>query len=90
MPWHDWLQDMGGAALVLALSHVIMSAGLPVRMRVLVPAVENAISGSAYRPGDVLQTRAGITVENNNTGQQDESSRMCLADLAGFSSTHAV
>eukprot|EP00775_Hariotina_reticulata_P004391 gene4391-4644_t len=70
-------KDMGGAALVLALSHVIMSAGLPVRLRVLVPAVENAISGSAYRPGDVLQTRAGITVENNNT---DAEGRLILCD----------
>jgi leucyl aminopeptidase len=57
-----YLQDMGGAALMLALSHVIMSAQLPVRLRMLLPAVENAVSGSSYRPGDVLQTRAGITV----------------------------
>jgi hypothetical protein len=56
------LQDMGGAALMLALSHVIISAQLPARLRVLLPAVENAVSGSSYRPGDVLQTRAGITV----------------------------
>jgi leucyl aminopeptidase len=62
-----YLQDMGGAALMLALSHVIISAQLPVRLRVLLPAVENAVSGSSYRPGDVLQTRAGITVENGNT-----------------------
>ena len=54
---------MGGAALMLALAHLVMSAQLPVRLRVLVPAVENAISGNAYRPGDVLATRAGITVE---------------------------
>ena len=57
------VQDMGGAALLLALSHVIMSAQLPVRLRLLVPAVENSISGNAYRPLDVLQTRAGLTVE---------------------------
>lgn len=57
------LQDMGGAALVLALAHVVMSHRLPVRLRVLVPAVENSISGNAYRPLDVLATRAGITVE---------------------------
>lgn len=56
------LQDMGGAALMLALCHVIFNARLPVRLRVLLPAVENAVSGSSYRPGDVLQTRAGITV----------------------------
>lgn len=72
------LQDMGGGALVLALAHVVMSAGdrLPVRLRVLVPAVENAISGAAYRPGDVLQTRAGITVENNNTGAAARTRRL--------------
>jgi leucyl aminopeptidase len=58
---------MGGAALMLALAHVVISAQLPVRLRVLLPAVENAVSGNSYRPGDVLQTRAGITVENGNT-----------------------
>jgi hypothetical protein len=56
-------QDMGGAALVLGLAHVIMALRLPVRLRVLIPAVENAISGNSYRPLDVLNTRAGITVE---------------------------
>jgi leucyl aminopeptidase len=54
---------MGGAALVLALAHVLMSRAAPLRLRVLVPAVENAVSGDAYRPLDVLQSRAGITVE---------------------------
>lgn len=68
---------MGGAALLLALAHLIMSAALPVRLRVLVPAVENAISGNAYRPLDVLRTRAGITVENGNT---DAEGRLILAD----------
>jgi leucyl aminopeptidase len=67
------LQDMGGAALMLALSHVIISAQLPVRLRLLLPAVENAVSGSSYRPGDVLQTRAGITVENGNTDAEGRS-----------------
>jgi leucyl aminopeptidase len=57
------MQDMGGAALVLALAQMVMEAQLPVRLRVLVPAVENNVSANAYRPGDVLQTRAGITVE---------------------------
>ena len=57
------VQYMGGAALLLALSDVIMSAQLPVRLRLLVPAVENSISRNAYRPMDVLQTRAGLTVE---------------------------
>ncbi|WIA39206.1 hypothetical protein OEZ86_005331 [Tetradesmus obliquus] len=70
-------KDMGGAALMLALCHVIFSAQLPVRLRVLLPAVENAVSGSSYRPGDVLQTRAGITVENGNT---DAEGRLILAD----------
>lgn len=56
-------KDMGGGAIVLALAHVIMSHQLPVRLRVMVPAVENNISGNSYRPLDVLKTRAGITVE---------------------------
>src|SRR5690606_1579311 len=51
-------KDMGGAANVLSLAHTIVSAGLPVRLRVLLPIVENAISGSAFRPGDVLRSRA--------------------------------
>ncbi|KAL6759129.1 hypothetical protein V8C86DRAFT_2582520 [Haematococcus lacustris] len=70
-------KDMGGAALLLALSHCILSLQLPVRLRLLVPAVENAISGNAYRPGDVLRTRAGITVENGNT---DAEGRLILCD----------
>lgn len=69
--------DMGGAALVLALAHVIMSQQLPVRLRVMVPTVENAVSGSSYRPLDVLRTRAGITVENMNT---DAEGRLILSD----------
>jgi leucyl aminopeptidase len=56
-------KDMGGAALVLALAHVVMAARLPVALRVLVPCVENAVGGDAYRPLDVLATRAGIAVE---------------------------
>lgn len=71
---------MGGAALMLALAHVVMSGNLPVRLRVLVPAVENAISGNAYRPMDVLRTRAGITVENGNT---DAEGRLILCDAVG-------
>jgi len=62
-PHQTMKKDMGGAALMLALAHVIMSSRLPVRLRVLVPAVENSVSGDAYRPLDVLQTRAGITIE---------------------------
>ncbi len=70
-------KDMGGGALVLALAHAVMAAGLPISLRVLVPAVENAISGNAFRPLDVLATRAGISVENGNT---DAEGRLILAD----------
>ena len=70
-------KDMGGAASVLALAHMIMDAALPVRLRVLVPAVENAVSGDAFRPGDILQTRKGITVEVGNT---DAEGRLILCD----------
>ncbi|KAI8463828.1 MAG: hypothetical protein J3K34DRAFT_442513 [Monoraphidium minutum] len=70
-------KDMGGAALVLALAHVVMSRALPLRLRVLVPAVENSVSGSAYRPMDVLTSRAGITVEQGNC---DAEGRLVLAD----------
>ncbi|KFM23117.1 putative cytosol aminopeptidase [Auxenochlorella protothecoides] len=56
-------KDMGGAALVLGLAHVIMQAQLPVRLRVLVPAVENAVGPASFRPGDVLRSRAGRSVE---------------------------
>jgi len=70
-------KDMGGAACVLALARVVMESRLPVRLRVLVPAVENAIAGNAYRPGDVLRTRKGITVEVGNT---DAEGRLVLAD----------
>ena len=70
-------KDMGGAAQVLGLASMIMRSGLPVRLRVLIPAVENSISGDAYRPGDVVPTRAGLTVEIGNT---DAEGRMVLAD----------
>ncbi|MSO72682.1 MAG: leucyl aminopeptidase family protein [Rhodospirillaceae bacterium] len=70
-------KDMGGAATVLGLAHMIMAARLPVRLRVLVPAVENAVAGNAFRPGDVLKTRKGITVEIGNT---DAEGRLVLAD----------
>jgi leucyl aminopeptidase len=70
-------KDMGGAAMALALSHLIMDANLPVRLRVLIPAVENAVSGNAYRPGDVLISRSGKTVEIGNT---DAEGRLVLAD----------
>ncbi|MET1754290.1 leucyl aminopeptidase family protein [Novosphingobium sp. RD2P27] len=70
-------KDMGGAAHALALSQLVMSLGLPVRLHALVPAVENAVSGNAFRPGDVLRSRAGITVEIGNT---DAEGRLILGD----------
>ncbi|MCF6126536.1 leucyl aminopeptidase family protein [Mesorhizobium sp. M7A.F.Ca.CA.001.07.2.1] len=70
-------KDMGGAANVLGLASMIMAAGLNVRLRVLIPAVENSIAGNAFRPGDVLASRKGITVEIGNT---DAEGRLVLAD----------
>ena len=70
-------KDMGGAAHVLGLAGAVMDAGLNVRLRVLIPAVENSVSGTAFRPGDVIPTRAGKTVEIGNT---DAEGRLVLAD----------
>lgn len=70
-------KDMGGAANVIALASMIMSAKLPVRLRLLVPAVENAVSGNAFRPGDILPSRKGISVEIGNT---DAEGRLVLGD----------
>jgi len=70
-------KDMGGAANVLAAAHMIMDAKLNVRLRVLIPAVENAISGDAFRPLDIYRSRKGITVEIGNT---DAEGRLVLAD----------
>jgi leucyl aminopeptidase len=70
-------KDMGGAAHALALAGLIMAAGLKVRLHLLVPAVENAVSGNAFRPGDVLRSRAGISVEIGNT---DAEGRLILGD----------
>jgi leucyl aminopeptidase len=70
-------KDMGGAAHALALGRMIMAAKLPVRLVVLVPAVENAISGDAMRPGDVLASRKGLSIEVGNT---DAEGRLILAD----------
>ena len=70
-------KDMGGAATVLGLARMIMALGLKLRLRVLVPAVENSISGQSMRPGDVLTSRKGLTVEINNT---DAEGRLVLAD----------
>ena len=70
-------KDMGGAATALALAHMIMARRLPLRLRVLIPAVENSISGAAFRPRDVYTSRKGITVEIGNT---DAEGRLILAD----------
>ena len=70
-------KDMGGAANVLGLAQMIMAARLKVRLRVLIPAVENSIAGNAFRPGDVLTSRKGIRVEIGNT---DAEGRLVLAD----------
>ncbi|MTJ06027.1 MAG: leucyl aminopeptidase family protein [Sediminimonas qiaohouensis] len=70
-------KDMGGAANVLGLAHMIMALGLPLRLRVLIPAVENCVSANSFRPGDILTSRAGLTVEINNT---DAEGRLVLAD----------
>jgi leucyl aminopeptidase len=70
-------KDMGGAAVTLGLAYAIMDAKLPVRLRVILPMVENAISANAFRPGDVLGTRKGLTVEVGNT---DAEGRLILCD----------
>jgi leucyl aminopeptidase len=70
-------KDMGGAAVAIALANMLMHARVGARLRLLVPAVENAIGGNAYRPGDVLQTRKGLTVEVGNT---DAEGRLVLCD----------
>ncbi len=70
-------KDMGGAAHALGLARAIMGAGLALRLRVLIPAVENAVAGNALRPGDVIATRKGLTVEIGNT---DAEGRVILAD----------
>jgi len=71
-------KDMGGAAVTLALAQAIMAAKLPVRLRLLIGAVENSVAGNAFRPGDVLSTRKGLTVEVGNT---DAEGRIVLCDL---------
>ncbi|HEX2527470.1 MAG TPA: leucyl aminopeptidase family protein [Geminicoccus sp.] len=70
-------KDMGGAAIMTGLADAVMDAGLPVRLRLIVPAVENSIAGAAFRPGDVLRSRKGLTVEIGNT---DAEGRLILAD----------
>lgn len=74
-------KDMGGAATVLGLAHMIMGLGLALRLRVLIPAVENSVSSNAMRPGDILQSRKGLSIEINNT---DAEGRLVLADALTF------
>ena len=74
-------KDMGGAATVLGLAHMIMALKVDVQLRVLIPAVENSVDGSAFRPGDVLNSRKGLTVEINNT---DAEGRLVLADALAY------
>jgi len=76
-------KDMGGAATVLGLARMIMATAQPIRLRVLIPAVENAVSGNAFRPGDILKSRKGLTVEINNT---DAEGRLVLADALALGS----
>ena len=70
-------KDMAGGAHVLGLARMIMEAKLPVCLRVLIPAVENSVSGNAYRPGDIIKSRKGLTIEIGNT---DAEGRVVLAD----------
>ncbi len=79
-------KDMGGAANVLGLARLVMGSKLPVRLRVLVPAVENAISAGSFRPGDVLRSRLGKTVEIGNT---DAEGRLILADALALADEEA-
>ncbi|PIT70769.1 leucyl aminopeptidase family protein [Bartonella tribocorum] len=74
-------KDMGGGANVLGLAKLIMDAKLPFRLRILIPAVENAISANAYRPGDILKSRKGLSVEVGNT---DAEGRLVLADALAY------
>lgn len=76
-------KDMGGAATALGLADLVMRRQLPVRLRLLIPAVENAVSGNAYRPGDVIRTYKGLTVEVGNT---DAEGRLILCDALALAS----
>lgn len=78
-------KDMGGAAHTLALGRLIMQADLPVRLVVLVAAVENAVSADAFRPGDILSSRRGLTIEIGNT---DAEGRLILADVLTRAGEH--
>jgi leucyl aminopeptidase len=95
-------KDMGGAGAVLALAHIIMAARLRVRLRVLIPAVENSIAGDAFRPSDVIRARNGVSVEIGNTDAEgrlvladalslaDEESPELLIDIATLTGAHRV
>jgi leucyl aminopeptidase len=74
-------KDMGGAATVMGLAHMIMRLALPIRLRVLIPAVENVIAGNAQRPKDILTSRKGLTVEVNDT---DAEGRLVLGDALAY------
>jgi leucyl aminopeptidase len=74
-------KDMGGAANVLGLASLVMALKLPLRLQVLIPAVDNAIAGNAYRPGDVIKTRAGLHIEIGNT---DAEGRVILCDALAY------
>ena len=76
-------KDMGGAAHALAIAYIIMSLDLPVHLHLVIPTVENAVAGNAFRPGDVYKSRKGLTVENTNT---DAEGRLILADALTFAS----
>ncbi len=76
-------KDMGGAAHALGVAKLVMALNLPIRLRVLIPAVENSVSGKAFRPGDVFTSRKGITIENTNT---DAEGRLILTDALTLAS----
>jgi leucyl aminopeptidase len=78
-------KDMGGAANALGLAQMVMALQLPVRLQLLIPAVENAIAGNAFRPGDVFRTRAGLHVEIGNT---DAEGRVILCDALAYGAEH--
>jgi leucyl aminopeptidase len=79
-------KDMGGAAHALALARLVIAYHLPVRLQLLIPAVENSVAGNAYRPGDVIATRKGLSVEIGNT---DAEGRVILSDALAYACENA-
>ena len=79
-------KDMAGAASVMALGAMIMAGNLPVRLRIVIPAADNNVSGNAFRPGDIIKSRAGLTVEIGNT---DAEGRLVLADALALADEEA-